>query len=250
MIYGLIHPGSGLGNSLHRYIATRTLALDKGYDFAMIGQGYFKGSEFMKPDFGKEPKFYVSIEGGGKIQVREDIPLWEEETKYYNPDFNFIEDNTIIDGEFQDSRYFEHRLPEIRKWLWVEPMDIDDDTCVINFRGGEYVHFPDLFLTQEYWDKAIKMMKDKGVEHFVVATDDVFTAKQFFPDYECIHNIGENWRMIRYAPNLILSNSSFAILPALLNTKAQNIIAPRYWNRRNIGKWEYPQNYYKRFTYI
>ena len=249
MIAGIVHQGSGLGNQLHRYVATRVLALDKGYKWTMVEPGNFKGASFMDIDMGHRCQFATHTEiPSGKVVVESSFPLWDEKTNYYNPEFNFIEDNTIIDGEFQDPRYFEHRLPEIREWLKVEPIKMPDDVCVINFRGGEYTMFPDLFLTKEYWDEALKLMPI-GLK-YEVHTDDPETAKQFFPDYPIIHDIGLNWRSIRYAKYLILSNSSFAILPALLNENVKLVVAPRYWARRNTKTWCQPSNYYKQFTYV
>ena len=54
MIYGIFHQGSGLGNQLHRYVATRVKAADLGMDWSMIYdhddsgklEG-FKGQNFM-----------------------------------------------------------------------------------------------------------------------------------------------------------------------------------------------------------
>lgn len=161
-----------------------------------------------------------------------------------------IKDNTLVDGEFQGEKYYEHRLDEIREWLKVEPLDMPDDLCVIGFRGGEYVGVHDLFLPQSYWDKAIKIMRDKypGIR-FEVHTDDVETAKRFFPEFPCIHDIALNWRSVRYAKHLIIANSSFYILPSLLGY-AQEIIAPMYWAGYNCLYWKMNQNQYKRFTYI
>lgn len=252
MIASIFHQGSGLGNQLHRYVMARVLALDKGYEFSMVAPQLFKGKDFMLLDMGKtfNHSFSIEKESGRVIPVSK-LSSWNEWDKHcYDPDINFVQDNTIIDGNFEDERYFEHRLPEIRKWLEVEPYDISEDTCVINFRGGEYQYVPELFLPQEYWDRAIQKMRDIGIEHFIVATDDVRLAQKFFPRFECIHNIGENWRMIRYAHYLILANSSFAVLPALLNENAKYILAPRYWNRYNVKRWDYPQGFYKKFSYI
>ncbi len=166
----------------------------------------------------------------------------------YNPEFNFIEDNTVIDGEFQDERYFEHRLSEIDEWLKVEPIDISDDTCIIGFRGGEFYVFPELGLPKSYYDEAIEIMKKKGITKFEVHTDDVDLARQFFPDFKVIHDIGINWRSVRYAKHAIIANSSFYILPRLLNKGFT--VAPRFWARRNIGEWSMPSNFYKSFMYI
>lgn len=263
-VYGLLHPGSGLGNQLHRYVATRCLALDKGYEFSMIGRETFKGKSFMNLDFGKENDLPFEIEyPAGKIIPK--VPMvkvfgtylprtWDEKINYYNPEFNFIADNTIIDGEFQDERYFDKHLDKILSWFNLKPELLSgfyDDICVINFRGGEYKLYPELYLTQDYWDTAIQMIKDiKSDVVFKVVTDDVEEAKKFFPDFQVSNEIGDDWTSILHAQFLILANSSFAIFPALLNQNAHTIIAPRYWARRNTKEWSMPQNYYKKFTYI
>lgn len=262
MIAGKIHQGSGIGNQLHRYVAVRTLALDKGYKFGFQGASNFKGNEFMKLDMGEQ----VDFEGGqvGFAHEFEEKKVIENgvDIRGYDPEFNFIEDNTLIDGEFQDERYFEHHLPEIRQWMKAEPLEMDDNLCVINFRGGEFSIYPDLFLPIGYWNQAIGMMRDKyPFMRFEVHTDDPLTARQFFPDLKVwdnqmitsdkrYSNIGFNWRSIRYAKHLILANSSFGILPALLNEDVKEVIAPRYWARHNTCQWALSQNYYKKFTYI
>lgn len=256
MIFGIIHQGSGLGNQLHRYVATRVLALDKGYDYGFVAPELFKGLSFMKPQMGTVFEYGAgipySIESGtGRVVPDSKLPMWLEGTNYYNPEFNFIEDNTIIDGEFQDERYFGHRLEEVDKWLKVEPLDMPDDLCVIGFRGGEFAVFSDLFLPPNYWLEAISIMQEiNPYMRFEVHTDDEVMAQQFFPDFKVIHDIGINWRSMRYAKYSIIANSSFFILPSLLNDKSEKVIAPRYWARRNIKEWNMSQNYYKKFHYI
>lgn len=251
MIAGVFHQGSGLGNQLHRYVATRVLALDKGYDFGMLyvsddpakPKG-FKGESFMKIDMGKPVSEIVHRFDEKKI-VENGVDI-----RGYDPEINFVQDNTLIEGEFQDERYFKHRIDLIKDWLKVEPIDMPDDLCVIGFRGGEYTVFPELFLTKDYWDEAISIMKKKNPKmRFEVHTDDIITAKQFFPDYKVIQDIGVNWRSVRYAKHLIIANSSFYIFPALLN-ESNDVLAPRYWARRNTGVWALPQNYYSSFQYI
>ncbi len=258
MICGIFHKGSGLGDQLFRYITVRTLALDKGFEFGMVCPENFKGKDFMELDMGKKVDAYISIsEPNGKVNIEiSSLKRWNETTNYYDPEINFIGDNTIIDGNFQDERYWGHRLDFIKYWLQTpvketEKLQQPDDLCVINFRGGEYSQVPELFLPKEYWDKAIDLIKNKYTNiTFEVHTDDQKLAKQFFPDLECISNIGVNWKTVRYAKHLILSNSAFGILPALLNENIKEVIAPRYWARRNKGYWHLPQNYYKHFTYI
>ncbi len=255
MITGIFHKGSGLGNQLHRYVATRCIALDKGYDFGMIAPELFKGSSFMNLDMGvyKDGPYHIEEPSGKVIPDEVGDYIWNENTNYYNPEVNFIKDSTMIDGEFQDERYWKHHTygfdNDVDDWLKVEYLKVPKDVCVIGFRGGEFSVFPDLFLGQDYWGEAIGMMQEiNPTMKFEVHTDDEVLAKQFFPDYKIIHDIGINWRSMRYAKYAIIANSSFYILPRWLSGGVT--IAPRYWARHNTKEWSMPQNYYKRFTYI
>jgi hypothetical protein len=252
MIIGKISIGSGLGDMLFSYIATRVRAMDLGVDFGFVGKEFFKGKDFMNLDFGKEVDLkYHTETNTGKTIIDDEHKLVELNTPYFNPEFFFIEDGTVIDGYgAQDIKYFEHRLDEIREWLKVDPMLMPIDKCIINFRGGEFSVFPELFLTKDYWDEAINMMLEKNPKmRFEIHTDDPELASQFFPDYPIVSGIDINWRSIRYAKHLIVSNSAFAIIPALLGS-ATEVIAPRYWARRNIKEWSLPSNYYRKFLYI
>lgn len=262
MILGYFHQGSGLGNQLARYVATRVLATDKGYDWGMT----FTGDNSGKP-FGFKGESFINFPRDRYINEVLPYPLkyWNEkkvvengiDIRSYDPEFNFVEDNTIIEGEFQDERYWEHREKEVDEWLKVEPLEMPNDLCVIGFRGGEFSLYPDLFLTKEYWKEAVyKMLDINPSMRFEVHTDDEALAREFFRDVFCdprtclnyVHDIGINWRSMRYAKYAIIANSSFFILPRWLNKGLT--VAPRYWGRRNLKVWSLPQNYYKRFTYI
>mgnify|MGYP001603789275 CR=1 FL=1 len=273
MIIGWFHQGSGLGNQLARLVATRVRAADLGVDWAMMynpdGSGKeegFKGKSFM--DIGQWNKgikktinkFDITQNTFSNLPSEPEVFTgnWIEkcvrdefgnDIRSYDPEFNFVEDNTIIEGEFQDERYWEHREKEVNEWLKVEPLEMPDELCVIGFRGGEFAVYPDLFLPKEYWDEGIKMMRDINPNmRFEVHTDDEVLAKQCFPDFKVIHDIGINWRSMRYAKYAIIANSSFFILPRWLNKGIT--IAPRWWGRHNTKVWSLPQNYYKRFLYI
>lgn len=254
MLYGLLNQGSGLGNQLFRLIALRVRALDLGVDYRLIwnpdGSGKedgFKGKSFLQFDESK-------VQYGWPVGIKE----WYEKKVVENgvdirgvdPEFFFIEDNTLIEGEMQSSVYWEHREKEVNEWLKVELLDMPDDLCVISHRGGEFVLYPDLYLPKGYWDYAIsKMRKINPNMRFQVQTDDVIEAKSMFPDFEVIHDMGYNWRAIRFAKYLIVGNSSFSILPSWLG-KAHLILAPKYHGRHNTRIWSMAQNFYKKYTYI
>jgi len=253
--------GQGLGNQLANYVTVRTLALDNGYDFGVMFPERFKGHSFMKLDMGL-PVI------GGSIPVEGHVPdilpsgfdfyYREKTTKHpsgadisgYDESLRSLPDNTLIHGLLQGEGYFEHRKSEIDEWLKVEKLDMPDDLCVINFRGGEYKYVPEFFLPKLYWAHAISIMQGGNKNmRFEVHTDDPATAREFFPDFPIVKDIGLNWRSVRYAKYLILSNSSFGWFPAWLGN-AELIIAPKYWGRHNLGFWSLPQNETKKFTYI
>lgn len=258
MIIGLWHPGSGLGDQLFCYLAARITAERLGVPLTMVG--LFKGENFIAMDKGHLVEIPHHVEyPTGKIVIDNRFPLYEGK-KWYDPEFNFIEDNTIVDGcMVQDQRYWEN-FP-VKEWLSVSLLDIQDDVCVIGFRGGEYALFPELFLSKEYWSKAIDKMKRTYWNmpmKFEIHTDDARLALDFFADLlepqeiRVIHNIDLNWRSVRFAQHLIISNSAFYILPSLLNEGVKEVIAPKGWARHNLGKghWEMPANYYSKFTYL
>ena len=241
--------GQGLGNQLHCYVTTRCIALDRGFKFGIQHPERFKGASFMKLDFG-EPVIggITPVEGQPPSQLPETITNYYKETSSdYDPHIFEIEDNTSITGNLQGEKYFEKHKDEIREWLKVEPLDMDG-ICVVNFRGGEYVGVKDFFLPREYWKKAMNNILewDLGIL-FEVHTDDPETAKLFFPELPIIHDIEFNWRSVRYAKYVILSNSSFGWFPVWLGDG--KVIAPKYWGRYNLGYWWLEQNKTKGFYY-
>lgn len=237
MIAGIFHKGSGLGNQLFRYIFVRSLAKDKGLEFGMINPENFKGLSFLDIDNGKK------VNGLIHTYTEPKINYIDNKTDVRNYDFegiSKIQDNTLIDGEFQGEKYFIHRKNEIREWLKIKKINLPDNLCIINFRGGEYVGGQELFLAKKYWENAIlNMQKINPNIQFRVVTDDVKIAKKFFPNYEISHNIANDYSSIQYANYLILSNSSFALIPAWLNQNVKMVIAPKYWARHNVsdGYW-------------
>ncbi len=257
MIITEFYKGQGLGNQLACYITTRVIAKDKGYNFGIKSPKNFKGSDFFDLDFGCEVIDGSGPEGGPPQKLPEGIKYYYAERKITHPisgadirlyDKNLINipDNTKIDGIMQDEQYIVHRKDEIRKWLKVkenyECHDYSDDNiCIINFRGGEYARHKDFFLEKEYWTNATNnMLKINNSFKFIVITDDTYTAKKFFPDYNVFHfSIAKDYVIIKNAKYLILSNSSFAWFPAWLNENLKFCIAPKYWGRHNIsdGYW-------------
>ncbi len=263
MIVTELYKGQGLGNQLCAYVMTRVIALDKGYVFGIMHPERFKGASFITLDFGHPVV-------GGKSAYEGAVPslLPHGITNYYcearanladgtdirsyDKNIALIKDNTKIDGVFQGENYFKHRKNEIRQWIKVETRPTDPNLCIINFRGGEYAGVQKLFLAQTYWDNAIANMRSVNpTMEFQVVTDDVKTAKKFFPHFKISHNLKDDYIAIQSATYLILSNSSFAFFPAWLNERAKLIIAPKYWARHNVsdGYWSCGYNIVQGWMY-
>lgn len=269
MIITEIYKGQGLGNQLACYVTTRVIALDKGYDFGIMHPELLKGVDFLNLYFGKEVRGGRGPEGGPPKKLPPGIdhyyrekemihPMNGSDIRLFDKDLVNVLPNTKIDGYMQDERYFEHRKREIKEWLKVkekyECFDYaDDNTCVINFRGGEYARHKDLYLRKKYWEDAVSNMLKININfRFVVITDDPYEAKKFFPNYEVAHfSVGKDYAVIKNAHYLILSNSSFAFFPAWLSENLKYCIAPKYWARHNVsdGYWACGYNITKGWMY-
>lgn len=269
MIITEIYKGQGLGNQLWCYVTTRVIAKDKGYDFGIKSPEKFKCNDFLSLDFGKQVVGGDGPEGGPPKTLPDGIkyyynerkithPIYECDIRMHDKDLVNILDCTKIDGIMQDEQYIIHRKDEIKEWLKVkedhEFYDFSsDDICIINFRGGEYSVVKDFFLPKEYWTNAINnMLKINEHFKFIVITDDVVRAKEFFPNFDVFHfSISKDYAIIKNAHYLILSNSTFAWFPAWLSENLKFCIAPKYWGRYNIsdGFWSCGYNITKGWLY-
>lgn len=270
MIVTEIYNGQGLGNQLWCYVTTRVLAKNKGVTFGIKSPEKFKCNDFLSLDMGEPVIGGSGPEGGPPFSLPKGITRYYSERRIVHPlngvdirphDANLatIPDNTKIDGVMQDENYILHRKDEVRGWLKVneefECYDYcADDICVINFRGGEYLEIPNVFLPQSYWDYAMSCMRAINKDFkFVVITDDVETAQKFFPNFEVHHfSISKDYVVIKNARYLILSNSSFACFPAWLNQDLRLCIAPKYWAQHNTsdGFWGCSYNMIRGWQYL
>lgn len=266
--------GQGLGNQLFCYVTARAIALENGYEFGTAGQERFavnihsdRGMYFMDVDLGHA----ISQEEKKQFDVYHDV-----ETRLYignskhdlthgcyvagaDPELHKVKDNTLLYGNMQDESYFIKYLPQIRQWLKVKP-EYDsyeysrENLCVINMRGGEYTGSPELLINRKYWLNGMEeMRKIRPDMEFVIITDDVKTAQKMLPGIEAHHfDIGKDYVTLKNAYYLLLSNSSFACLPAHTSEKLQFAIAPKYWARHNVsdGYWASEQNIYSLFHYM
>lgn len=266
--------GQGLGNQLFCYVTARAIALENGYAFGTAGQERFavnihsnRGMYFMDVDLGHR----ITEEEKKNFRVYHDVEdrLFIGNSRHdlthgcyvagADPKIHRVEDNTLIYGNMQDESYFIKYLPQVRQWLKVKP-EYDsyeysrENLCVINMRGGEYTGSPELLINRGYWLHGMEeMRKIRPDMEFVIITDDVETAQKILPGIEAHHfDIGKDYVTLKNAYYLLLSNSSFACLPAHTSETLKFAIAPKYWARHNVsdGYWASEQNIYSLFHYM
>ena len=266
--------GQGLGNQLFCYVTARAVAEENGYEFGTAGQERFavnihsdKGMYFMDMDLGhaiseeekKNFKTYYDVETRLYIGNSRHDMIHGCYVAGACEGIHHVEDNTLIYGNMQDESYFIKYLDQIKQWLKVKP-EYDsyeysrENLCIINMRGGEYTGSPELFIDKKYWMSGIKEMKKIRPDmEFIIITDDVETAKKVLPGIPAYHfDIGKDYVTLKNAYYLLLSNSSFACLPAHTSDTLKFAIAPKYWARHNVsdGYWASEQNIYSLFHYM
>ena len=256
-----------LGNHMFIYALTRTVAEHNRYEWGFNPSpeyDYHQGKpqmDFLEIDYGKTHNY----------KYNETPPWidheWGEEYNHFklaHDTYDFhphqkdvfdIEDNTkLFIRCAQDARYYDRE--KLREWFRIREENkglyraqlrengivLDENLTIINIRGGEYKGVPNLILRKEYWQDAIRIMKEKTPKmKFICITDDISYANNIL-DFKVpsTHlSIAGDYYVINKAKNLILSNSSFAIFPAWLNKNDPFIIAPKYWARHNVstGYW-------------
>ena len=268
-----------LGNHMWQYAVCRAIAEKLGYEWGINpspSHDYFNGQSqmtFMNVYFGNKVEG-ITNEFHEKWVTHQhvdevNITMFQEEL--YN-----IQDHTILLGDkgaaggiYQSEDYIINRKDDIKRWFEIKPESanhydklltdhnivLDNDTCVINFRGGEYRSIPNVILKPQYWKKAIEhMLKINSNMKFVLITDDPQTANTYMPfPIKTIHiDVGFDFYVVNKAKWNIISNSTFGWWAAWLNEETNKIIAPKFWSRHNVsdGYWATGDAYTRGFTYM
>ncbi len=265
--------GQGLGNQLFCYVSARCFAIDHGCRFGTAGQ-----HEFANNIHSNRGLYFMDLYLGEQIDCTEDYRIYHEaehriKYPFSRHDMTYgcsiggadpllldrIPDNTLVYGNLQDEKYFLKHRNEICNWLKLKPeyndfRFSDDNLCILNMRGGEYVGNGELFLRRNYWESAMKHMRQANkTMQFIIITEDVETANTVLPKIKAYHfGMGEDYAILHNACNVILSNSSFAFFPIFTSSKIKRVIAPKYWARHNVsdGFWASEQNIYSGWQYM
>jgi len=261
--------GQGIGNQLFCYVTARSIAHTRGLDFGVKDTGWSGDKRYNESGF-----YWFDLDWGQEVpddlnvyyekEVRKNLNTCHHDmtigcdVRGYDQGLVNVLDNTIIFGNMQDEKYFDHNKELVKEWLKVkEEYDtyeyMDDDVCVLNYRGGEYVGFHELYLTRQYWLNAMEnMIKINPNMKFVTITDDVKASQDMLPEIPAYHfTVDKDYAIIKNSKHVILSNSSFPFFAVYTSDTIENIIAPKYWARHNVsdGYWAMSQNIYSGWTY-
>jgi len=261
--------GQGIGNQLFCYVTARSIAHTRGLDFGIKDSGWSGDKRYNQDGF-----YWFDLDWGQEVLDGLDVYYEKEVRKKlntchhdmtigcdirgYDQGLMDVPDNTMIFGNMQDEKYFHHNKELVKEWLKVkkeyDTYDyMDDDVCVLNYRGGEYVGFGELYLTREYWMNAMEnMTKINPNMKFVTITDDINASQTLLPEIPAYHfTVDKDYAIIKNSKHVILSNSSFPFFAVYTSDTIENIIAPKYWARHNVsdGYWAMSQNIYSGWTY-
>ena len=269
-----------LGNHMWQYAVCRTVAEKLGYRWGInpsprhdyhsgMNQMYFMDVYFGDPIENIQNNFYekwITYLGVGEtVNITPlDKNIWG------------ISDNTHIWGDngafgaiLQSEKYFDGYETNVKSWFKIKNeyeinynnkskelgIELDDNTCVINFRGGEYRNIPQVLCRREYWRNSIEsMLKLNPNMKFIGISDDPEFANNFMPFQIPFYHIdiGFDFYVINKSKWVILSNSTFGWWAAWLNDRSNKIIAPKYWASHNNsnGYWSVGESYTKGFEYM
>ena len=182
-----------------------------------------------------------------KNQIDQTLNQSEIVSSYTERYFNYhpipYSKNLDLIGYFQSEKYFEYCSSDIRNSFEFideikDPNFIDlKDSCSIHVRRGDYVNLSEYhpFPGEAYYTRSIDYMKNIGVKHFYVFSDDIEWCKNFFPNTENFHFITGNHVvkdlcLMSICNNNIIANSSFSWWGAWLNKNMdKKVIAPSVW---------------------
>jgi len=260
MIVTELHKGQGLGNQLWCYAVCRSIADELKMPFMILGRENFKAAVFLDVDF--HSKDHEISRAEQDYHVFHERRFYDKEIDYIASGYDkSVEDlplNTKIEGLFQSEKYFYGDLDRVKKYIQIKDkyknlVNIPDNTCILNIRGGEYKRHKKFNLPKSYWIDAMNNMRDDyGISRFLIVTDDHKYARALFPDIDIIQEgVAESYIALHNSSYLIVSNSTFSYFPIKTKSIKPIVIAPKYFARFNhhCNRWASPANIYSEWLW-
>lgn len=170
--------------------------------------------------------------------------IFQEPHFHYDKTFDYITDNTSIQGYFQSEKYFIDYKEDILKELTFKTEILNKakkiiksltnkEIVAIHIRRGDNIINPVFpLISLEYIQKALNEFNDKEY-NFIIISDDISYCKEVFPE-GVLFSEGTNdlidLCLMSLADHNIISNSSFSWWGAYLNQNInKKVITPINW---------------------
>ena len=169
-------------------------------------------------------------------------------------DYSRIPSTAYIQGYWQDVKYFQDVLPELRReYTFREKLpeshsDICDairknnSVCVV-FRRGDYVGHPILdILGMDYYEKGLKIMSEKVEDpvYYVFSDDIPWCQTNFRPEGETVVFVDQKYTgpkaqyylmLMKECKHHIIPNSTYPWWGAwLCENRSKVVVAPKRWH--------------------
>lgn len=193
-----------------------------------------------------------------------------EKLIYKNLNKTFLKSKYLyVDGYFQNEKYFmeskKHITDCLNKSILIENNTfkrikediISNNRCSIHVRRGDYTNSKNIkihgLLNMKYYRDAVEIIKSKGIQQFIVFSDDIDWCKKNLkiPKINIIYsdfgfNQIEDLFLMSFCSSNIIANSSFSWWGAWLNQKPKKIvIAPKKWLVNDSSVDVVPKNWIK-----
>jgi hypothetical protein len=251
---------SNLGNQLFIYAATKSVALDLGYQYRYrVVKPSFAPSNNCIDVYGHEYRddFERLLSGIDIAERVFDLPsnisnswVWERTVcSSFNRGVYDIGDDTLLQGYFLSPAYFEHRSQDVLKWFSFNPElrslciqkrnEISKLTGAshlisVHVRLGKDYRYWRLSLDPSYYNHAYHKIKESFSQeklHFLLFTDVPDEARRSLKinNMTTIHgNMFDDLCLMTLCDGHIVSNSTFAWWGAWLSN-SKIVIRPSIW---------------------
>lgn len=234
------------------YRKDRGFALDKfKINYKIIGKKFIKNYRYIP--FTKIDFFimkYLQLNGYKK----KNLILKENESENLKLILKKIKPNMYIEGYWQNIDFIKNVKPVMQKEIELKEKSslIErilnkinlSNSCSIHVRRGDYLlkPFSEIYhvCSEKYYQNAIKIIENKiSNPHFFIFSDDIkwiknkFTNlknKTFISDYNLTDY--EEFFLLSKCKNHIISNSTFSLIGAWINSGQNTIIEPSRWFKK------------------
>ena len=207
--------------------------------------GCFHGIPGTKISFSPRRTFLL---GGG---VSTATLITEEPAGEFDRRVKYVSQGTVLDGYFQDPRYFSDFTSQIRSILQGSFVHRDDISGInksfgeewvdVHVRRGDYTNLNKIYHLpgEEYYAEALsKLETETSDPNIVVFSDDPEAARTLVPNAKHfvgpsdLKTPGDSLMLMAMAPMLVGANSTFSWWAAFLNSnQRRQIFFPKLWLR-------------------